>query len=147
MPDDTTVDEGGLRRVTIDIPGVGQYLTDARVALYISRLKERAEYGDRTISQLRTAVEYRENDLKIIAEALRDEAVNRDWCDEFAQFVDAVNDRTQGEWLQKANVEYLVRFRVTVKPEHVDDIEGVVDTWLRDNDYERCENFDTEEGG
>jgi hypothetical protein len=47
-------------------------------------------------------------DLRHIGTALHDEAENRQWCDDYDRFVVAVNNRTQGDWLEpcRATVTY-----------------------------------------
>jgi hypothetical protein len=52
-------------------------------------------------------------DLEVIAEALRDEAESRGWCDEYNEFVDKVSEKTSGHHLIPLEQEYEVEVEVT----------------------------------
>jgi hypothetical protein len=51
-------------------------------------------------------------DANIIAEALRDEAIERDWCSLYANFVEEVNSKTSVLKLLDASQEYEVEYVV-----------------------------------
>ena len=53
------------------------------------------------------------SDLGIIAEALRNEAENREWCDEYNEFCDTVNSKTEEHPLIPLEQEYEVEVEVT----------------------------------
>jgi len=54
-------------------------------------------------------------DLTTIAEAIREEAESRDWCDEYGTFVDRLNDRTHGTWLEHCMASAEITFHVRVE--------------------------------
>lgn len=54
------------------------------------------------------------NDLKIIADALLEEAQEREWCSEYDSYVDRVNARTSEPWLQRCARQWAATFTVTV---------------------------------
>lgn len=56
----------------------------------------------------------RQEDLAYIGEQLKKEAVEREWCDIYGDFVDRVNANTSGNWLQRCEVGYTVTAEVTV---------------------------------
>lgn len=53
------------------------------------------------------------DDIKTISNALRDEALQRDWCDEYNNFVEDVNENLKVSELQKLNKDYEVTITVT----------------------------------
>lgn len=54
------------------------------------------------------------NDITIIAEELRSEAIARDWCADYGNYVDNVNGRTSQPWLLHCEFSYNMSFRVSV---------------------------------
>ena len=66
------------------------------------------DIAQRTLTDLR-------KDMDIIAEALRDEAIERDWCSIFNDFVDKVNAQLSSDRLVKTFREYEVRFNLERK--------------------------------
>ena len=53
-------------------------------------------------------------DLALIADCLLEEAISRDWCDEYGGFVDDVNGRTSEPWLRHCEFTYRLRYSVQV---------------------------------
>jgi hypothetical protein len=85
-------------------------LTDEEMIAYLNQelyaANEEAEtYKKRTVRLL--------SDIGIIAEALRNEAENREWCDEYNQFCDKVNSKTEEHHLLSLEQEYEVEVEVT----------------------------------
>jgi hypothetical protein len=54
-------------------------------------------------------------DISTIAEGLRDEAIERDWCDEYGRFVDNMNGRTSEPHLQRCSFTFEASFQVNVR--------------------------------
>jgi hypothetical protein len=55
------------------------------------------------------------SDANIISEALRSEAIDREWCSLYANFVEEVNSQTSVLKLLQANRDYKVEFTVERK--------------------------------
>lgn len=81
-----------------------QYYTAAEYA------KLKAEY-DEALLQIRTL----NSDADIIARALRSEAIDREWCDLYQNFVDEINSQTSVLKLLQASRDYKVEFTVERK--------------------------------
>ncbi|RPI04677.1 MAG: hypothetical protein EHM63_09820 [Actinobacteria bacterium] len=58
-------------------------------------------------------------DIGIIADALREEAISRDWCSDYGVFVDGLNCQTSQPWLQHCMEDrvatFVVSFRYSVR--------------------------------
>ena len=93
----------------VDIPGLRAELAELRQRL----------------ADAQRAVAWHTQDLERIAEAIREEAQNREWCTEYGEFVDRMNDRTHGTWLEhcvsSTDVTYRVRVEGSGRP---DDMSG-----------------------
>lgn len=66
-----------------------------------------------------------EQDLKIIADALLEEAQERDWCGEYDTYVDRVNARTSQPWLKHCERWWTATFTVTVSFKAISQADGV----------------------
>jgi hypothetical protein len=54
-------------------------------------------------------------DLQIIATSLRDEALRRDWCGEYGDWIEGVNSLTSEPWLKRCEAKETRRFIVDVE--------------------------------
>lgn len=106
---------------------------------------EELDIAKREARQLRAAFTY-------IAACLRDEAQARDWCSEYADFVNGCNAHlaTIGDFVPQLlhmSMEYEVRFRVTApNTDHgLNPLENHVDIWLTQHDLGMCTDFYVEE--
>lgn len=52
-------------------------------------------------------------DIETISNALRDEAIQRDWCSDYNQFIDDVNDNLKVTELKSLDKDYEVEIKVT----------------------------------
>lgn len=95
---------------TIDTQPVPGTLVDTTVL----NLQARVEELLRQVDRLRTENERLRSDIQIIATKLRDEAMNRQWCSEYGEFIDEVNDQTWGDWLEHCEFTRQASFRITV---------------------------------
>jgi hypothetical protein len=98
-PDAVTHD---VRRVLINL--------DEQVRLHLVNV-------GRTIAQNRQTIRFAHSDLNTIALALKEEARERNWCDEYDTFCDTVNGDTHGQWLEKCASNYDVVVTVTITVE------------------------------
>jgi len=57
------------------------------------------------------------NDLRTMAGALRDEAISRDWCSQYGNFVDEWNAQMSMPWLEHCVVTRELVFQITVEIE------------------------------
>jgi hypothetical protein len=82
-----------------------------------------------TVQTLRQRANAHESDLRIIADALRNEAVEREWCDEYGRFVDRVNRITNGDWLERCDNTYAVSVlvRLVIETKDSDAARGMAD--------------------
>ena len=70
-------------------------------------------YTEEEHEALKDCIASRTKDLEAIACRLQDEAVNREWCSEYNDFVDEVNELTRSDWLKKLEKEFEVTVDVT----------------------------------
>lgn len=67
-------------------------------------------------------------DLAIVADHLKQEAINRDWCDDYRYFVDLVNGQCSSPRLEHVRYTYSARFSVEVRfTSHLRNYDTLVD--------------------
>jgi flagellar motor protein MotB len=84
------------------------------------------------------------NDLTRIAEAVLEEAISRDWCDDYERFVTEVNGRCSKAWLThrrrtiiwNASIEGSFSYASSSPSELAEAIESAIRSELDDNDGE-----------
>ena len=83
------------------------------------------------------------NAIEIIADALADEAKERDWCSEYDEFVDNVNRRLPDGvgGLEYAEQLYSVEFRVTLRRSQITTLESDIDKITMDMNGHYTEDF------
>ena len=88
------------------------------------------------IELLQRKVESCHRGASIIAAALLEEAIARDWCSEYDQFVETVNARLPEGYpkLDPCERTWRVSFTVTCGTEMVSDLEAVIDRALPGGD-------------
>lgn len=77
--------------------------------------------------------------LETIAVALREEAEQREWCDEYENFVNSLSVPESIADVFRRFRTYEVRFRCATA--HIDHLEAAIDEWLSDNDESPCSDF------
>lgn len=84
------------------------------------------------LAEQRSRVELFEQGAEIIAQALLDEAVSRDWCSEYGTFVDEVNGKLPAGFprLRPCEKSYRVSFNVTATEDTMSDLETAIDRIL-----------------
>lgn len=92
------------------------------------------------------------NDLTTIGGLLRQEAISRQWCDEYGTFVDKVNRATHGTWLEKCSQDFTVTVsvRFDITSQDADTAAEQVEEFMRNIDrgteyHFRWEVSDTDE--
>ena len=85
-------------------------LTDEEMIAYLT--KDLAEVCAET-DRYRKLYEQYSSDVDKIVQALRDEAVERGWCSEYAEFCDSVNSKLSTPHLMPVEEEYEVEVEVT----------------------------------
>jgi hypothetical protein len=86
--------------------------------------------------------------INIIADALNEEAMDRDWCDEYADFIEKLNGRLPAavHKLTLPTARYRISFTVEdLTKNQATRLEGLIDGMLVDHDMVSCRNFDAEE--
>lgn len=70
-------------------------------------------------------IEVLKKDLVTIGTALKAEAEERGWCSDYRYFVENVNQKCSGPWLQPCTARWQLRYEVTVEvtSEALDDTE------------------------
>lgn len=89
-----------------------------------------------------------ERAIRIIADALYDEAEDRSWCSEYNQFVDGVNQRLpEGvPKLQPLNRTYRITLNVEIPDSSATSgLERHIDSWLVDRGFSSCHDFEVED--
>ena len=92
-------------------------LWEERVATERTRadlIQERADLMEARFNEHKLRADNAESDLLVIGEAVRQEAVDREFCSAYEDFVNRVNSRTHGSWLVERLESVTVRFTVTV---------------------------------
>jgi uncharacterized protein YciU (UPF0263 family) len=94
---------------------------DERAGARITELENRVETLDRQrveasdlAARNSARIQTLTRDIEIIADELRSEAVARDWCSDYGNYVDNVNARTSQAWLKHCEFTYNMSFYVTV---------------------------------
>jgi hypothetical protein len=98
------------------------------------------EAANRRANDARTRAERLTADLRMLADALRDEAISRGWCGEYGTFVDRVNSRMSEEWLQHCletyEFTYQVRIRVEGRAGTSEEVNAELRSYLDDLEFE-----------
>lgn len=94
-------------------------LADTYLGLWHNYDFERTAHAELGVqmAELRTSASSDARALRVIGEMLREEAVSRDWCDDYGSFVAKVNGVVGREVLQYCAKEYAVQFNLTVTVE------------------------------
>lgn len=94
----------------------------------VRQQRETEDLGRAVAQQLETAQErigQLLNDLTIIGESLRDEAMRREWCGDYGVWIDRINELTSEAWLQHCLANetrvYRVRIDISGRPTSMND--------------------------
>lgn len=81
----------------------------------IRELQDAAEMTARQIHILEADKIRVTRDIGIIADALREEAISRDWCSDYGVFVDGLNSQTSAAWLQHCMEDRVATFVISFR--------------------------------
>jgi hypothetical protein len=114
--------------------------TDTTPITGAEEVRTRNEQADR-IHALSTLNETYLRAIDRIRNMLHDEAVEREWCDEYTEFVDKVNEGLPNEstHLLPCNKTYEVTFTATMTPDEIEGLECRIDRLL---DHGDCSDFE-----
>lgn len=90
--------------------------TEAYTETTITILKDKVERLEKTIREYQA-------DADILINALRNEAADREWCDEFTDFIEEVNSKTTHIKLEDAMQEFTVKIKLTLQIEKEIEVE------------------------
>lgn len=119
----------------------------------VEGLNERITYVNERNANLSLVVSQWESDAEKVAEALREEAIRRDWCSDYGDFVERVNRRTARFELLSCSRDYVVSFTVDVHvnartPDEAQEMaEGEVNSAIRSFEYSAhysCDDVNTD---
>lgn len=84
--------------------------------------------------------------LSHVADCLREEAIDRDWCSEYDEFVNGVNRQCPigVPGLLGLAREYQVSFRAVMTPSQASEMEAKIDRGLEELGQSACTNYETE---
>lgn len=110
------------------------------------RVQARIDALGQTHENLRRELASRDSAIRMIGEALREEAEERDWCSEYDEFVKKLNERLpNGVELPTRQREFRVSFVVTATQDFVDNqLESLIDTELNNENFGSCSSYDAE---
>ena len=96
---------------TRPLPDPNQQIVD--LVRQITELQDAAEMTQRQLHILEADKTRLARDIGIITDAIREEAISRDWCSDYGAFVDTHNSRLSQPWFQHCTEDRVAIFTVT----------------------------------
>lgn len=111
------------------------------------RLQSNIDTLNTQLSDQNERVDRLESGMRYLASALRDEAENREWCDEYNEFVDNVNSHLHHDvpHLTKTRQQQRISFECRLTDDEAKELEAKLDRILQDTfKTGNCESYSVE---